>query len=272
MRSPLRGRAIRALAACALAFSAILPAAGATAIAATPVVLRVGTTQDLDAINPYNTALVVGYEAFGLTYNFLTDFGENAEPIPGFADSWQRSADGHSVKFHIRTGMKWSDGQPADAQDACFSWGLDVDAINAKPAASLGLGYIDPNVKDAGVTKVECPDAETMIVYTDDQSDRVYQAYVPILPKHIWGKQTYKTIGKASFTAPLVGTGPYTLAEWKTGQFARFVRNPNYWGKQGFEDEVVIQFFKTPDTMVQALKAGEIDYARDPNADQLKQL
>ena len=51
---------------------------------------------------------------------------------------------------------------------------------------------------------------------------------------------------------------------------ARFVRNPNYWGTQGFEDEVVIQFFKTADTMVQALKAGEIDYARDPNADQLK--
>jgi peptide/nickel transport system substrate-binding protein len=270
MRSPLRGRAIRVLAACALAISSILPAAGATASAADPVVLRVGTTQDLDAINPYNTALVVGYEVFALTYNLLTDFGENAEPIPGFADSWQRSADGHSVKFHIRTGMKWSDGQPADAQDACFSWGLDVDAVKAK--TSLGLGYIDPNVKDAGVTKVECPDAETMIVSTDDQSDRVYQAYVPILPKHIWSKQTYKTIGKATFAAPLVGTGPYTLAEWKTGQFARFVRNPNYWGKKGFEDEVVIQFFKTPDTMVQALKAGEIDYARDPNADQLKQL
>jgi len=51
------------------------------------VVLRVGTTQDLDSINPYNTALVVGYEVFALTYNLLTDFGENAEPIPGFATS-----------------------------------------------------------------------------------------------------------------------------------------------------------------------------------------
>ncbi len=270
MRSPLRGRAIRALAACALALSTLLPAAGATAIAADPVVLHVGTTQDLDSINPYNTALVVGYEAFALTYNLLVDFGENAEPIPGFADTWERAADGHSVKFHIRTGMKWSDGQPANAQDACFSWGLDVDAVKA--GASIGLGYIDPNVKDAGVTKVECPDDQTMILTTDDQSDRIFQAYVPILPKHIWGKETYKTMGDAKFTAPLVGSGPYTLAEWKTGQFARFVRNPNYWGTKGFEDQVVIQFYKTPDTMVQALKAGEIDYARDPNADQLKQL
>jgi peptide/nickel transport system substrate-binding protein len=270
MRSPLRGRAIRALAACALAISTILPAATATVSAADPVVLRVGTTQDLDAVNPYNTALVVGYEVFQLTYNLLTDFGENAEPVPGFADSWERASDGKSVKFHIRTGMKWSDGQPADAQDACFSWGMNVEAVKAE--ASIGLGYIDPNVKDAGVTKVECPDAETMIVTTDDQSDRIFQVYVPILPKHIWSKETYKTMGDAKFTAPLVGTGPYTLAEWKTGQYARFVRNPNYWGTKGFEDEVFIQFFKTADTMVQALKAGELDYARDPNADQLKQL
>ena len=269
MRSPLRDRAARALAAFALALSAILPAASATR-AADPVVLHVGTTQDLDSINPYNTALVVGYEAFALTYNLLVDFGENAEPVPGFADTWARSSDGHSVKFHIRTGMKWSDGQPANAQDACFSWQLNIDAVKA--GKSIGLGYIDPNVKDAGVTKAECPDDQTLILTTDDQSDRVYQAYVPILPKHIWGTKTYKTMGDATFTAPLVGTGPYTLAEWKTGQFVRFVRNPNYWGTQGFEDQVVIQFFKTPDTMVQALKAGEIDYARDPNADQLKAL
>jgi peptide/nickel transport system substrate-binding protein len=50
------------------------------------------------------------------------------------------------------------------------------------------------------------------------------------------------------------------------------VRNPNYWGTQGAADEVIIQFFKTEDAMVQALKAGEIDYARDPNAEQLKAL
>jgi len=270
MRSTLRGRAFRALAASALALSTILPAAGLRVTAADTVVLRVGTTQDLDSINPYNTALVVGFEVYGLTYNQLVDFGEDTKPAPGFADTWERSADGKSIKFHIRTGMKWSDGQPADSKDACYSYQLALDAIKA--GKNVGLGYIDPNVKDAGITKVDCPDAETMIMTTSDLSDRPYQTYVPILPFHIWGKMNYAAITKANFKAPLVGTGPYTLAEWKTGQFARFVRNPNYWGSKGFEDEVVIQFFKTPDTMVQALKAGELDYARDPNAEQLKQL
>ena len=70
---------------------------------------------------------------------------------------------------------------------------------------------------------------------------------MPILPKHVWGKYNYKTIAEQKFDPPLVGTGPYTLVEWKTGQFARFVRNPNYWGNKGFADEVVLRFFPDHD-------------------------
>jgi peptide/nickel transport system substrate-binding protein len=265
---PTHGRRLaRTLAAIALSASVLLPAAGPAA-AAGPVVLRVGTTQDLDATNPFNTYLVVGYEAFQLTYNLLVEFDKDAHPAPGFADSWQRSAD--RVTFHIRSGMKWSDGQPATSQDVCYTWGLVMAAI--KDGANVGAGYLDPNVKDAGVTKVECPDDSTFIAYTTDQSDRIFQIYVPVLPKHIYGKDDYKTIANEKFDAPLVGTGPYTLAEWKTSQYARFVRNPNYWGPRGFEDEVVIQFYSNADTMAQALKSGEIDYARDVTPPQFKQF
>jgi peptide/nickel transport system substrate-binding protein len=237
--------------------------------AADPVVLRVGTTQDVDSSNPYQTALVSGYEAFQLTYNLMVDFGENAEPIPGYAESWDRAPD--KVTFHIRPGMKWSDGKPATAEDACFSWQFALDAHKDNDS-SIGLGYLDTNLKDAGVTKIECPDATTLIAYTTDQSDRIYQVYLPILPKHIFSGDDYKKLGDEKFDAPLVGTGPYTLAEWKTGQFMRFVRNPNYWGKKGFADEVVLQIFSSSDTMVQALKSGDLDYAHGVNADQLKQL
>src|SRR5437867_980951 len=142
-----------------------------------------------------------------------------------------------------------------------------------KDDTNVGAGYLDPNVKDAGVTKIECPDDSTFVASTTDQSDRIFQVYIPILPKHIYGKDDYKKIADEKFDPPLVGTGPYTLAEWKTGQFARFVRNPNFWGKQGFVDTVVLRFFPdNTDTMVQALKAGELDYAHGVNSDQFKQL
>jgi peptide/nickel transport system substrate-binding protein len=272
MRPTLRGREFRAVAACALALSAILPAAGATAVAADPVVLRVGTTQDLDSLNPYATLLVVGYEAFQLSYNLLVDFGPDLQPIPGFADKWERAADGHSWSFHIRDGMKWSDGQPATSADACFSWKLAIDSIAKNGSGKLGAGYLDPGLGDAKVTKVTCPDASTMIATTDDGSDRILQTYLPIIPKHIWSRETFETIGKAKFNPPFVGTGPYQAVEWQTGQFVRFERNVNYWGPKTYPDQVVIQIFKSADTMVQALKAGEIDYAHGVLSDQLNAL
>jgi peptide/nickel transport system substrate-binding protein len=265
---PTHGRRFaRPLAAIALSASVLLPAA-APVTAANPVVLRVGTTQAVDSTNPFNTILVSGYEAFQLTYNLLVEFDKDAHPAPGFADSWTRAAD--RVTFHVRSGMTWSDGTPATSKDVCYSWGLAMAAI--KDGANVGAGYLDPNVKDAGVTKIECPDAATFIAYTTDPSDRIFQAYIPILPEHVYGKDDYKKIAKESFDAPLVGTGPYTLAEFKTGQFARFVRNPHYWGQQGFEDQVVLQFFQNTDTMVQALKSGALDYAHGVNADQFKAL
>ena len=276
MRPSVAARAARLAAAAGLAFAVLAPAA-APVVAADDNILRVGVLQDLDSTNPYQTALVVGYEAFELTYDQLVGFGPNLEPTKGFAESWSRADDGKSWTFKFRPDLKWSDGQPATSADACFSWQLALDAI--KDGSNVGLGYLDPALGPDGarVSKVECPDPLTMIVTTDDASDRVLQTYLPILPKHIWGKDDYKKLGDEKFDPPadgsgLVGTGPYQLVEWKTGEYARFKRNPNYWGTNGAEDEIIIQFFGTNDTMVQALKAGEIDYARTISPDQFKQL
>ena len=117
-----------------------------------------------------------------------------------------------------------------------------------------------------------------MIAYTDDASNRILQTYVPILPKHIWGKKTYTEIGDDKLWdlpadgSGLVGTGPYQAVEWKTGEHVRFKKNPYWRGKPLGPDEIIIQFFGTNETMVQALKAGEIDYAHNVSPEQLNQL
>jgi peptide/nickel transport system substrate-binding protein len=266
-----RTRQMRLAGALALAATVLLPGAlPAVAVdGGEPVVLRVGTTQDLDSSNPFQTYLVVGYEAFQLTYNLLVEFDQNADPAPGFAETWERTADG--VTFNIRPGMLWSDGEPATSADVCFSWGLALAAL--QDDSFIGAGYLDPGLKDAGVTDIECPDDTTFIAKTTDQSDRIFQVYVHILPEHIYGELDYEQIAEEKFDPPLVGTGPYQMVEWQTGQFARFERNPNYWGSQGFQDEVVLQFFPdATDTMFQALRAGELDYVHNVNSDQFGQL
>lgn len=260
------GRLARLAIAAGLVACGLLPAAGAQA--ADPLVLRVGTTEDLDTTNPWNTIRTVGYEAFQLNYDLLVEFDKDAHPSPGFAESWERAPG--KVTFKIRPNMTWSDGQPATSDDVCYSWGLAMAAVAAHD--SVGAGYLDPGITDAGVTRIECPDASTFVARTTDPSDRVLQVYIPILPKHIFGPMDYTKMADEAFNPPLVGTGPYILKEWKTGQVARFERNPMYWGRQGVADQVEIRFYQSSDTMLQLLQAGELDYAHGLNADQFEQL
>lgn len=275
MSSSFGRRVPRLLAAVALAASLVLPASTGAARAADKLVLRVGTTQDLDSMNPFQTALVVGYEAFTLNYDLLVGFGEEMEPVPGYAASWSQSTDGLTWTFKIRPGMKWSDGQPATSEDA--RWTLQFVADAAKAGTSIGLGYLDPYVKNAAIATVSAPDPETLVVTTSRPNDRLLAMFVPILPKHVWGDLTVDTIAdfnnQPASGKPVVGTGPYQAVEWQTGQYARFDRNPYWWGNRGAEDEIVLQFFPdATDTMVQAFKKGELDYVRGPSADQFNQL
>ena len=239
--------------------------------AADPLVLKIGTTQDLEALNPFNAYQYIGDEIYWINYDFLVGFGGDNEPIPGFAESWSQSADGKTWTFKIRPGMKWSDGTPATAEDAAWTFQMIIDAV--KGGNSVGYGYIDPDVKNAAMVSATATDPETLVIELARPNDRVLSTTVPILPKHIWGSKSLTEINDFANDPPIVGTGPYQVTEWKTGQYARLERNPNYWGSRGAADEVYFQFFPDAvDTMVQSFKAGELDYIRNPSALQFAQL
>ncbi|MES2210752.1 MAG: ABC transporter substrate-binding protein [Chloroflexota bacterium] len=281
MQSSIRARLAATAATVALIFaglgSSVVPVA-----AADPLQLKTGTDQDLQVLNPFSSILVVDFEVFTLNYDLLVNFGPDIEPVPGFADKWEVSSDGLTWTFHIRDGMKWSDGTPATSADAAYTYQLILDATARSDASAdgyyLGAGYLEGYLTNAGVTAVSAPDASTLVVTTEFANTLLLQAYVPILPKHVWEKYTLDEIGSIDGSTPflneptVVGTGPYQAVEWEPGNFIRFARNPYYWGTQGAADEVVIQTFQSMDTAVQALKSGEIDYVRGIQPDQFKAL
>ena len=269
---PTAGSRLARLAALALALSALLVAGPPTPVrAADPLVLKIGTSQDLEALNPFNAYQYIGYEVFFLNYDLLVGFDNDLKPSPGFAESWSQSADGKTWTFRIRPGMKWSDGTPATAEDAAWTFQMIIDAV--KDEKSVGYGYLDPDVKNAAMVSATATDPETLVIELERANDRPLSTTIPILPKHIWGDKTLDQINEFANDAPVVGTGPYQVVEWKTGQYARLARNPYYWGSRGAEDEVIFQFFPdAADTMVQAFKAGELDYIRNPSALQFNEL
>ncbi len=281
MHSSIRARLVAAAATAGLIFGGLGPSA-VRVMAADPLVLRAGTDQDLQVLNPFSSILVVDFEVFTLNYDLLVNFGSDIEPIPGFADKWDVSADGLTWTFHIRDDMKWSDGTPATSADALYTYQLVLDATARSDASEdgyyLDAGYLEGYLTNAGVTAVSAPDPQTFVVTTEFANTLLLQAYVPILPKHVWEKLTMDEIAHAEGSTPflneppVVGSGPYQAVEWEPGNFIRFARNPNYWGTRGAADEVVIQTFQSMDTAVQALKTGEIDYVRGIQPDQFTAL
>ena len=278
MRLPLRARAARTTAVLALIIGLLAPGSGAVLAAdGEPLVLRAGTDQDLQVLNPWNSVVVADFEVFTLNYDLLVGFGQDLEPVPGFAESWTTSDDGLTWTFKIRPDMLWSDGQPATAEDARYTFQLILDGLDTENGY-LGEGYLDGYLTNAGVTAVSAPDPETLVVETEFANTLLLQAYVPILPKHVWEQYTIAQIGDSTSEGffqnepTVVGTGPYQAVEWEPGNFIRFARNENYWGEQGAADEVIIQHFASTDTMVQALRSGEIDYVRGVSADQFDAL
>jgi peptide/nickel transport system substrate-binding protein len=266
MRLPLRARLLRGLTAVGLIATLLVPAAVPVA-AQEETVLRVGTGQDLDSMNPWQTALVVGFEVFTLNYDLLVNFGPDLEPVPGFAESWEQSEDGLTWTFKMRDGMLWSDGTPATAEDAAWTLQFALDGTNSE-AGVVGLGYIDYYLTDAGVTAVEATDPTTLVVTTDRPNDQILKTYIPILPKHVWESQTLESVNTFTNPVPIVGSGPYQAVEWQTGQFIRFQKNPNYWKEFDGPEQVVIQIFESGDTASQALQNGELDYYTGLNAQQ----
>jgi len=271
MRSTIRARAGRTLGIVALIAAALAPGTTSVHAADGPLILKVGTDQEFSGLNPWQSVYVLDYEVFTLNYDLLVGYDKDLNYTEGFATSWTTSADGLTTTFKIRPGMKWSDGQPATAEDAAYTYNFVLDALAKE--TTLGSGYLDGYISSAGVTKAEATDPETLVVTTATPTPLLLAAYVPILPKHIWSKYSLDQIANAEASGffandpPVVGTGPYQVVEYDPGKFARFERNPNYWGKQGAADEVIIQHFASGDTMVQALKNGEIDYARGISAD-----
>jgi peptide/nickel transport system substrate-binding protein len=213
------------------------------------LVLRIGSTNDIDGFNPFKIVEVPSYEVMGLTYDYLVDFSpKDSSPAPGLADSWETSDDGLTWTFHLNKDAKWHDGKPVTSEDVAYTFNRILDE-------EQGL-YID-YVRQ--IEKIETPAKHTVVFETKDPSVQMLSMLVYILPKHIW-EDVPADETKTFKNSPAIGSGPFQAVEWKEGQSVRLEANPDYFRGAPHIDEIIFQLYDNADTMVQALKNGEVDY------------
>ena len=249
-----------------LVFAAVaLVALAATTIAAAQsdddkVVLTIGLTQDLDTPNVTAGELVSSYELYNLQYASPTDLAAaDVATTPGLAESWEASNAGKTYTYTLRDGLQWSDDTPLTAEDIAYTINRsrDEEWLNySSTVANLSA---------------EAPDEKTLVVTSKVNDPRLPSLSLYVVPKHIWEKVPADDVG----TYPAldgVGSGPFTLSEWKKGQFWRMEANPNFWRGQVAIDEVVFRVFRNADAMVAALRSGELDAAHNVPASSFPDL
>jgi peptide/nickel transport system substrate-binding protein len=193
-------------------------AASAHAAAATTLVMESTTTStltdDFNPFDPQSPTYLIG--SIDLIYEPLLQFDiANPTKIYDFlATGYKWGAGGKSISFTIRSGVKWSDGQPFSAADVAFTFNL----LKANAAANSN-GLPITNVTTAG-------DTVTISFSSAEYTNLQYIATQFIVPEHIWSSIT--TPATATVTNP-VGTGPYVVDNFAAQGFS-LKANPNYWG------------------------------------------
>ena len=217
--------------------------------AASANVLRVGWGDQINSTNPFVGSLVAEYEINHLNYDLLVGYNAaDLSPRPEIATSWEQSDGGKTWVFHIREGVKWSDGQPLTANDVAFTFNYIV-----KNEIS-GYLMFTTGIKDA----VALDDYTVQINCKAPKADML-RMWVPIVPQHIWSKVDPSKVGEFPNKPPVVGSGPFQTVENVSGQFIRLAANKEYWKGAPKIDELIFTSYENTNTMVDELKSGAVD-------------
>lgn len=190
-----------------------------------------------------------------------------ADAIPGQAESWDISTDGLVYTFHLRDGIKWSDGEPVKASDFEFAFRRLFDPATASEYAYLqypikgGSEIADGSMAlDSADFGVKAIDDKTVEITLEGPTPYFLQALTHYtaypLPAHLVKAQgaNWTNVGN------VVGNGPFLIREWVPGNYIRSEKNPDYWDAANVKiDEV---FYYVQEDLAAAFsryRAGEYD-------------
>jgi peptide/nickel transport system substrate-binding protein len=225
-------------------------------------ILRIGTINYVDSLNPFNYIESQSVNAFIMLYPQLVQYKyeDGKYEIEGdWAKSWETSPDGKDWTFHLIPGGQWSDGKPLTADDAVWTINTTVkfaDGPTAVQAAAL-----------QHVESAEAPDPNTVVIHYKSPVGNVLAQLEQlfILPRHVWeplaagngkGLKTYHP----QQHLPLVSGGAYRLKSYEKKGTTVYTADPNYWGPKSNAEAVALTYYTNADAMISDLKQGQLDW------------
>lgn len=205
-----------------------------------------------------------------------------AEIEPELAEKWEPSADGKTWTFTLRKGVKFTDGEPFNAEAVCANF---TRMFNQNAAAQAGpaeywaytMGAFADKKAEALYQGCEAKDETTAVLTIS----RATSKFPTMLALDSFSMQSPKALeaGKANevktqgegflypeYSKNPVGTGPYKLEKYdEANKTVTLVANADYWGEKAKTSKIIFKIIPDESTRRQELKAGSIDGYDLPN-------
>ncbi len=237
-----------------IAAFALLLAAAATWAQANGTLVY-GTTDKVTDMDPAMAYDFHTWEIFqNVSSGLLAYTPGTMDIVPALATGYTANAAGDVYTFKLRKGVKFSNGNPFNAQ--AVKWNIDrVAALNGDPAARVTQYVKSVDVVD-----------DLTVRFNLKQPVGYFPAlvatptYFPMDPSVYPVDKIVKDVGELN-GGEIAALGPYKLTSFKRDEEAVFQANTNYFGKQPPVEKIIIRYFADATTMRLALEKGEIDLA-----------
>ncbi len=250
----------------------------APANATTGLDLAVQVGPDPETIDPALNSSADSANMIMHAFETLMIVDKDNKIVPGQAESYDISKDGLTYTFHLRDGLKWSDGTPLTANDFVFSWKRLSDPNVAAPYGEDMLGYVK------GYQEAAAGNIDALGVSAPDDKTFVVELSVPcVYFLKIVTHATMVPVQKASVEAngeqwslkpeTYVSNGPLKMIDWVPGSHVTFSKNENYWNA----DKVTLNTLKfvlmeDSNAAYSAYRTGEVAMIKDVPTEEIPSL
>jgi len=213
---------------------------------------------DVDQLDPGDTSLS---QVVNNIFEGLVKFKAGTTSIePCLATSWEISADGKEITFHLRKGVKFHDGTDFNADAVVFSFTRQSDPNH--PYHQYGIwnmwGYIFYDVN-----KIEKIDDYTVKILLKRPNVSILTS-LAVYQVSMVSPANAEKYQEDAFKHPC-GTGPFKFVEWIKDDHITLGANEDYWQERAKLDKLIFKVIPDPSARLMALEVGEVQGIEFPN-------
>lgn len=221
--------------------------------------LKVAIRAEPSTLDPHNSTALANFAVQKVIYDTLVTKNEKNEILPSLAESWD-VIDDTTVRFHLRPNVKFSNGQKLTAEDVRYSLWRATQERGSATMFSAFDGEKTAVVDDLTIDiKVKYPFAPIFNYLASPRGDIIC-------------KSAMEEVGKKAYARSPVGTGPFILKDWNTGDSLVLERNENYWGNKPAYKRLTFRIITEAVNRSIELETGGVDIIYDVAVSDINRL